>query len=337
MRARATITFRAQGLGEPELGGRDRSGMGWEKVLTLHYIARMKLRPFSPARYSAALRRRLRSPTSNTQPESGIGGGPRQAPPEIDGSEPSRSPPSYANLYEDHALALPPDSSIGDGDFDLIGRIELSILVDAGLKPSSYLFDFGCGTGRLAIHAVPYLSEGKYVGTDISPTMLRHATALLTKEFGATPLNVQFLTQPDETFPTVVAPDMICAYSVFTHMDHEDLYRYLRTAREASAPSTVLVASCLPMDLRVAREIFLASAAKPHDQRWAAVRNVVTSRDLFEAVATLAGWAVCSWLSGDAPATVLSDGTPAALGQSVVVMRPSLDHQEGDEPVDPPA
>jgi len=297
----------------------------------------MKLRPFSPARYYAALRRRLRSPTTNTEPEAGVGGGPGLDPPEIDDPEPSRSRSSYANLYEDHALSLPPDASIGDGDFDLIGRIELSILIDAGLTPSSYLFDFGCGTGRLAIHAVRYLSGGQYVGTDISPTMLRHAAALLTKELGAIPPNVQFQTQPDETFPTTFAPDMICAYSVFTHMDHEDIYRYLRTARAVSAPSTILVASCLPMDLGAAREIFLASAAKPHDERWEAVRNVVTSRDLFDAVATLAGWTVSSWLRGDAPATVLSDGTPAALGQSVVILRSGDHSDQGDDPFDPSA
>ena len=138
-------------------------------------------------------------------------------------AQPSASLPSsaasptgskYADLYEEHAATLPPDASIGDGDFEHIGRIELAILTDAGLTPSSSLFDFGCGTGRLAVHAVPFLAEGNYLGTDISPTMLRHAAGLLTTRLGAVPANARFETQPDERFPVTSPPDMFCAFSV---------------------------------------------------------------------------------------------------------------------------
>ena len=69
---------------------------------------------------------------------------------------------------------------------------------------------------------------------------------------------------------------------------------------------------------------FDASAAKTFDERWLEVRNVVTSRDLFDAVAALAGWTVDKWYSGDAPVTTLPDGNSAALGQSVVVLRPTI-------------
>jgi hypothetical protein len=55
----------------------------------------------------------------------------------------------YEEVYEAHARSLPPESAIGGGDFDEIGRLELSVLVKEGLQPTSWLFDFGCGTGRL--------------------------------------------------------------------------------------------------------------------------------------------------------------------------------------------
>lgn len=185
-------------------------------------------------------------------------------------AEPAPAGPAagYADLYERHAQQLPPQTSIGDGDFDHIGKIELSILIDAGLRPDSYLLDFGCGTGRLAIHAVPYLAGGDYVGTDISPTMLSHADAFLRQNLtGEIPSNFRFLVQTDETFPTVTPPDMICAFSVFTHMEHEDAYRYLVSARAVSGPHTVFVASCLPMENNNAHGIFLASAAQTLEQR----------------------------------------------------------------------
>lgn len=272
-----------------------------------------------PARFSvAAIRRKTHGQIT---PLAGTAADIEPAPtPE---PEPTGPVAGYADLYERHAQQLPPETSIGDGDFDRIGRIELSILIDAGLAPSSYLLDFGCGTGRLAIHAVPYLATGDYLGTDISPTMLRHADVFLRRNLpGEIPNNFRFLVQYNEAFPTVTPPDVICAFSVFTHMEHEDFYRYLAAARRVSGPDTVFVASCLPMEIGSAHDIFLASAAQTLEQRWSGVRNVVTSMTLFSAVAELAGWDTVTWLAGDQPATTLPDGTKAALGQSVVILRP---------------
>ncbi|MCU1394669.1 MAG: methyltransferase domain protein [Ilumatobacteraceae bacterium] len=276
-------------------------------------VRRVKLLPLSPSRYGRAAARLVRS---RLQPGA-------TAPADASPNAAGFSATKYADLYEEHALALTPDTSIGDGDFDTIGRIELAILTDAGLTPSSSLFDFGCGTGRLAVHAVPYLTTGQYVGTDISPTMLLHATALLHDRLGSIPERVRFATQPDEQFPVSGPPDMFCAYSVFTHMEHEDIFRYLRSARTVSAPHTVFVASCLQLDLPEAQNIFLMSAAKSVDERWSEVRNVVTSPELFTEVARLAGWAVTAWHPGSGPAGTMPDGSRVGLGQSIVVMRPN--------------
>lgn len=275
---------------------------------------RVSLLPLSPSRYGRAavrlVRSRLRPAAAPVAAghASGIG---------------SFSSTKYADLYEEHALALTPDTSIGDGDFDTIGQVELAILVEAGLTRTSSLFDFGCGTGRLAVHAVPFLASGTYVGTDISPTMLRHAAALLTSRLGAIPARVRFETQPDERFPVSTPPDFFCAYSVFTHMEHEDIFRYLSSALTVSGPDTVFVASCLQLDLPEAQNIFQMSAAKPVDERWREVRNVVTSPDLFTEVTRLAGWTVTAWHPGSGPAGTMPDGTRVGLGQSIVVMRPT--------------
>jgi hypothetical protein len=47
-----------------------------------------------------------------------------------------------------------PDDAIG-GDFDLGGRIQLGVLLRQGLRPTDTLLDLGCGSGRLALKAIP--------------------------------------------------------------------------------------------------------------------------------------------------------------------------------------
>ena len=56
------------------------------------------------------------------------------------------------------------------------------------------------------------------------------------------------------------AADMLCAFSVFTHMEHEDTYRYLVNARRVIKPGGRLVFSCLPMSLPDAQQLFALEA-----------------------------------------------------------------------------
>src|SRR4051812_48971736 len=77
-------------------------------------------------------------------------------------SEPSITAPGnsvYESLYEAVAQSLG-DDAVGGGDYNEIGEIELDVLRACGLEPHSALLDFGCGNGRLAIHAVPFLQRG---------------------------------------------------------------------------------------------------------------------------------------------------------------------------------
>src|SRR5687768_10263038 len=66
-----------------------------------------------------------------------------------------RSRNVYEHAYEALARTHVGDDAVGGGDFDLIGRIERDLLLMEGLKPTDTLIDFGCGNGRLAIHAIP--------------------------------------------------------------------------------------------------------------------------------------------------------------------------------------
>ncbi len=228
----------------------------------------------------------------------------------------------YEAVYEAHGEFYSDDQVVGDGDFDLIGRIELGVLLMEGLRPTDTLMDLGCGTGRLAVKVIPTLVGGHYIGTDISQSMLDKARARLARATPEAPCRVDLLKQIETTFPIADRTvDMICAFSVFTHIEHEDTYRYLKDGLRIIRPGGHFIFSCLPMSLPVAREIFLQSAQEDFRGRWKQVRNVMTSIDFMDEIARLAGWNIIRWYSGDERNVRLPDtGELAALGQSICVL-----------------
>jgi SAM-dependent methyltransferase len=248
--------------------------------------------------------------------------GPTVEPP---GSTPHATAPLYERLYEELARDVAADESIGGGDFDLIGRLELGVLVMEGLRPGDTLVDLGCGTGRLAVHAIPWLERGRYIGIDISQTMLDEAQArVAARRFQPVPATqVQWLKQTTSRFALPArSVDRVCAFSVFTHMEAEDNYRYLTDALRIIRPGGRFVLSCLPLDqIPYARDVFLASASDDFETRWSKVRSVATSTDAMEAIARLAGWSPLRWYPGDQPLIRETTGAEVrAFGQSVLVL-----------------
>lgn len=226
----------------------------------------------------------------------------------------------YEHLYESHAQTTG-DDGVGGGEYDVMGEIELDVLRAHGLDETSTLLDFGCGNGRLAVHAVAYLHCGTYVGIDIAPTFLEQARRRLRGLDPPSTCDVRLLHQVDERFDLADrSVDVGCAFSVFTHMEHEDMLRYLVQLRRVIRPGGTMVVSCLPMDLADARGIFLAEASFDPAARWQRVRNVTTSVDLVDVIAELAGWTVVTWLPGDQPQAVSESGEQRRLGQSIVVL-----------------
>ena len=167
----------------------------------------------------------------------------------------------YEILYEAHGRAYSDEDVVGRGDFDRIGRGELGLLLMEGLAPTDTLVDFGCGTGRLAVHAIPMLVGGHYIGTDVSPSMLEKAQRRVGGRIAQPPCRVSWMRQATTEFPLDArSVDMICAFSVFTHIEPEDSYRYLRDALRVFRPGGRFIFSCLPLDLELARDVFLSEA-----------------------------------------------------------------------------
>jgi cyclopropane fatty-acyl-phospholipid synthase-like methyltransferase len=203
-----------------------------------------------------------------------------------------------------------------------VGRTELAVLLAAGLERSATLVDLGCGTGRLAVHVVPWL-DGQYVGIDIAQKMLDIAQGRLDALASKTSCTIRLIHSEATEFPLADGSvDMICGFSVFTHMEHEDTYRYLVDAHRITKPNGVFVYSCLPLELRYAKEIFRESASVPVDDRWSRVRNVVTSRDLMDELCGMAGWRTERWHGADESWLALPGSTErASFGQAVAVLR----------------
>src|SRR5271165_185785 len=232
----------------------------------------------------------------------------------------------YESLYEALARQLPPTRSIGTGDYEIMGRVELGLLLMEGLRPDRTLVDFGCGTGRLAAQVIPQFQDGgRYIGIDISETMLAHARELVGKKSPSAYSRVEFLHQTTPIFPLPdKSVDMICAFSVFTHMEHEDTFRYLRDARRIIKDHGRFLYSCLPMDLAASREIFAGQAAIDPDNRWRYVRNITTTQEFMSTVARMAGWDTVRWYRGDEANIRLPDSSQMQeLGQSACVLVPA--------------
>lgn len=226
---------------------------------------------------------------------------------------------TYEELYEAHAQSNPISLSVGGGDYEIIGRAELEILQYFGLKAESTLFDFGCGTGRLGRHAIEFLNQGNYYGSDISETMLREFRNMVETDSSFT-----LFHQRDDFFPALSGNiDFFAAFSVFTHMEMEDTYRYLCNLKAITNLNSIAVISLIDYDSKLGHQIFLEQASLPHDPRWNGVRSFCTSRESFEIVARLSGWRIENWIHGDDKKGIPKLNSSSEFwefGQSVVVL-----------------
>ena len=141
-----------------------------------------------------------------------------------------------ASLNNDEAMKL----AIGDGDFDAFGILERELLIDSGLPPDGYLIDVGCGSGRLAKPLSQYL-QGRYLGIDIVQDLVDYASAAVNRSDWRFEVPEGDLVIPEEDD----VADMVCFFSVMTHLLHEQTYLYLQEARRVLKPGGKIVFSFL--------------------------------------------------------------------------------------------
>jgi ubiquinone/menaquinone biosynthesis C-methylase UbiE len=207
------------------------------------------------------------------------------------------------------------------GDFEPIGLMERDLLIWQGLQPDGFVIDVGCGSGRLAAPLSPYL-QGDYVGTDVVPDLLDYAR--------------QQVGRPDWRFELADglsipasdgSADVVCFFSVFTHLRHEESYCYLQEAKRVLRRHGRIVFSFLEFSIASHWNVFEGNVAGVHSDQ---PLNQFMSRDGIESWARHLDLRMVDVFDGDKPfipltqPVELEDGQRfeklGMMGQSVAVL-----------------
>jgi ubiquinone/menaquinone biosynthesis C-methylase UbiE len=207
------------------------------------------------------------------------------------------------------------------GEFEAIGKLEFALLRQCGLERNHTIIDVGCGSGRLAVQLKNYL-DGKYIGIDVVKKLFKYAERICER--------------PDWVFyeaPGLVIPekddhaDFICFFSVFTHLLHEESYKYLKEAERVIKPKGKIIFSYLDF---ISPSHWLIFEAGLNDERPDKVLNQFLSRDAIEAWSKHLGLDIVNIYDEDQPfiklneSIKLDDGREITgnqnLGQSVCVL-----------------
>jgi SAM-dependent methyltransferase len=219
------------------------------------------------------------------------------------------------------------------GDFEAMGAMQVAILEHYGLRSDSSLIDVGCGVGRLA-SALAGRHAGPYLGTDTNAAFLRAARRAVTAP------NVRFERVRDVVIPAADASaDVVCFFSVFTHLLHEHSFSYLEEAKRVLAPRGRIVFSFLELASPALWETFAATVQHAR-RRIPRTLNIFIERPAIEAWARHLGMRIVDLRDAAepfaplrAPITFESGHVQqdlGYLGQSVAVL--SAADEEGERP-----
>ena len=163
------------------------------------------------------------------------------------------SHPSYPEFVSALLKAHPRDEAMSlavGGGFEALGLLERALLIQWGLGPNDYLIDVGCGSGRLAKPLSYYLS-GQYLGIDVVPELLDYARTLVGRPDWRFEVAEGFRIPEQDC-----RADVVCFFSVFTHLLHEQSYLYLQEAKRVLKPNGMIVFSFFEFTIPVHWEVF---------------------------------------------------------------------------------
>jgi len=223
-------------------------------------------------------------------------------------------------LLKTHDTKKAMSAAVG-GDFEAVGQLEYALLLQYGLEKTHTVIDVGCGSGRLGFQLRKYL-DGKYIGIDVVRELFTYAQSICERPDWA------FYEAPGLSIPeNNDCADFICFFSVFTHLLHEESYRYLEEASRVIKPKGKIIISFLEFKISSHWWIFEQVLA---DKRPDKVLNQFISRDAIESWVTHLGLDIVSIHDGDKPHIKLNDIVKwddgremvghGTLGQSVCVL-----------------
>lgn len=214
-----------------------------------------------------------------------------------------------ANLVKTHGLDEGMSLAVG-GSYEVIGNIQAEILMKLGLKGGMRIADVGCGSGRTAA-ALSKRINIEYDGFDIVQQLLDYAA---TKS----PSNYRFILNRSTQLPSLDRSyDMVFAFSLFTHLLHEETFTYISDIFRTLNPGGTLIFSFLEFFMPSHWPIFEATvegaknSTRPH-------LNIFIERNVIELFSQKIGFGNVQFF--DATTAITPRG---AMGQSIALLTKS--------------
>lgn len=178
------------------------------------------------------------------------------------------------------------------GDFTAVGKLEYYLLIEYGLRKDYTVIDVGCGSGRLAYQLQKFLA-GKLIGIDVVEELYRYAESICGRQ------DWSFYEAPGLIIPEKDDfADMVCFFSVFTHLMQEESYKYLEEAKRVVKPNGKIIVSFLEFLIPSHWCQFEQALA---DNRQDKVLTQFLSRDALEAWADNLSLEIIAFHDGDKP------------------------------------
>ncbi len=222
----------------------------------------------------------------------------------------------FVEDYERHVARLlrkhPRDEAMSlavGGSYEEIGQLAADMLIHAGLGDAMSLFDFGCGSGRVAHAVAQRVALKGYLGTDVVQSLLTYAKTRCPEHYRFVRHRALNVPAADATF------DMACAFSVFTHLLLVETYLYMTDIHRVLKPGGRLVMSFLELAEPAHWTTFADSAEAQKKAPGTMHLNAYLERDQIAVLASRIGFAVIEFIGGFDPRW---DGR--FLGQSVAIL-----------------
>jgi SAM-dependent methyltransferase len=208
------------------------------------------------------------------------------------------------------------------GEFEAVGKLEYYFLRSLGLSDGHLVVDVGCGSGRLTMQLAHFPCIG-YIGTDVVARLIE-----FTSNRAGRPDWKFHVTQGSVIPCDSGTADFTCFFSVFTHLLHEDTFRYIREASRCLKKGGLLVFSFLEFRIPSHWSAFFSAV---ESSSYGKHLNQFIDRDAISAWAAHSGLEVQSIHDGDKPHIPIPEvivwedgrrmGSLGQLGQSVAILR----------------
>jgi trans-aconitate 2-methyltransferase len=130
----------------------------------------------------------------------------------------------FYNTFKDHQVKL---------GVNIRHRTIFKNMKKFGLKPTSNVLEVGCGIGTVSSLILKYLSEGSFVGVDISDESIQQA-----KKINSSYKNARFLVNDMSQFESDLKFDFVVLPDVLEHIpveQHFNLFKVLDSVTTADA------------------------------------------------------------------------------------------------------